>query len=101
MNKKIAPLILFPFIENSFKHGVSKNPKKAWIDAKLVSELNSIQLIVRNSKPDTANKDRELSHGIGLKNVKKRLEYIYAGKYDLKISETEKEYSINLTINLS
>jgi two-component system, LytTR family, sensor kinase len=100
-NKSIAPLILFPFIENSFKHGVSKNPDEAWINTTLIIKPNSIEFKVENNKPRTAKQQEEVSSGIGLKNVKKRLELLYAGNSKLNIEESDSKYSILLNINLS
>jgi two-component system LytT family sensor kinase len=100
-NKSIAPLILFPFVENCFKHSVSISPNNAWIKAKLEIATDNIKFNVKNNKPALRKQGDEISKGIGLKNVKKRLELLYSNNYKLNIDETETEYSILLKINLS
>ena len=97
---KIAPLILLPFVENSFKHGVSKFPGKAFVGVKLYLTDGILEFRVTNSKNPVSVKNENYSKGIGLKNVKKRLNFIYPEKYKLQIDDTEKTFSVNLTIEL-
>jgi len=98
--QKIAPLILLPFVENAFKHGVSHFPGVAFVNIKIsIVETNLFFRIV-NSKNPAAINQTEHSKGVGLKNVRKRLDLIYPGKYMLKIDETEETFSVNLTLQL-
>jgi LytS/YehU family sensor histidine kinase len=82
---EIAPLILLPFIENSFKHGASKDRAKPSIHIKLNIEPDFLALEVMNSVPVEKKAESTESEGIGLKNVKRRLELIYPGKHELLI----------------
>lgn len=84
---KIAPLILFPFVENAFKHGL-KQTNKDFISMKLEITSPKIQFNIKNYRHDTAiSEDKtKKSKGLGLKNVQERLELLYQNRYDLQIS---------------
>jgi len=94
----IEPLLLIPFIENAFKHGVSYN-ETSFIQIKIELHKNKLTLIVKNSVPSIRS-ERDSISGIGLKNVIKRLELLYFQQHNLSIKSTEKEYQINLSIDL-
>lgn len=97
--KRIAPMMLFTFVENSFKHGSSNDHENPFIDIKLKVNTNELIFKVQNSKPKSigSNSDRK-EGGIGLANVKKRLEIIYKGKYDLKCGNEDCRYHVVLKI---
>lgn len=100
-NYKIAPLLLLPFIENSFKHGVSGEIDRAWISIDLQVKDNTLTYKVENSKSNSrTHTKREYAEGIGLKNLKKRLELTYPDYFDLKILEEENTYLAILKLNL-
>ncbi|RRB02133.1 sensor histidine kinase [Larkinella rosea] len=94
----IAPMMLIPFVENAFKHGISlRNP--SWIYITLTLDSSTIYFKVHNSRHPAPGHDPEKEHsGIGLENVKKRLELIYPGRYTLAIQESEQDYFVALTI---
>ncbi|GAB3905749.1 hypothetical protein GCM10028803_37070 [Larkinella knui] len=94
----IAPMMLLPFVENAFKHGISlRNP--SWIFITLTLDNSTIYFKVHNSLHPGPTNDPEKEHsGIGLENVKKRLELIYPGRYTLAIQASEQDYFIALTI---
>ncbi len=94
----IEPMLLIPFIENSFKHGNIDNPKKGWLQV-TVKTLGPILVFeVRNSLPPIAiNKD--VVGGIGVENVRKRLNILYPGRYEMKIDKTETEFGVFLKID--
>ena len=95
----IAPLLLIPFVENSFKHGVSEQLDQCWINLHLHAEHDVFTFNLSNS---CSNEQKCASTGgIGLNNIKKRLDLIYAGQYDLNISEQEEMYVVKLTMQLS
>jgi two-component sensor histidine kinase len=98
-SQQISPMILIPFIENCFKHGLSAI-KPGEIEIKIHIEGNSIKLYTRNNKYPM-NILSNVESGIGIKNVLKRLEYDYEGKYTLEINESEEKYIVNLKIELS
>jgi two-component system, LytTR family, sensor kinase len=94
---KVAPMILLPFIENAFKYGVS-TVGETRIQAEAVLVQDTFKLTVKN----TLHKNPErVESGIGLKNVRNRLELIYGGKYALKQTKDDEEYSIELELDLT
>ena len=100
-DRRIAPLLFVPFIENAFKHGIS-NREKSFIDISM--EINSDSIIFKCSNSVHTAKEIEAignKGGIGLENVKKRLNLLFPERHDLKISKSEKQFDVNLRINLS
>lgn len=95
---KIAPLILLPFIENSFKHGASNDRTNPKIRIKLVVDNDLLHLQVVNSILVDKQNDNSLGEGIGLKNVRRRLELIYPDMHELDILQHNKEFEVNLKI---
>lgn len=98
--KGIAPLILAIFAENAFKHGVSyKSPSN--IDITLRCHNNEFILFTcKNSKRKDGAKEKDLAGGIGLSNVKNRLELIYGDRYHIDIKDTEDSYKVRLLLPL-
>ncbi|AZQ62966.1 hypothetical protein EI427_12165 [Flammeovirga pectinis] len=98
-NLPIAPLLFAPFIENAFKHSHIEDETNGWIKISLSSSLDGqITFKVSNSQPlNNLSKDKQ--GGIGLENVKKRLNLQYKNKHSMVIHDSSKEYSIILNIN--
>jgi len=94
----IAPLILLPFIENSFKHGASNDRTNPKIRININITKDGLNLNVVNSTLGNKKKDMSLSEGIGLKNVRRRLELIYPDAHNLVINQNEKHFEINLVV---
>lgn len=86
---RIAPLILISLVENAFKHGVSTTCP-SFISINIASDGNKIECEIRNSNFPKADSDRS-GHGIGLKQVAKRLDLAYAGKYVWERGTDEKK----------
>lgn len=97
-NKKIAPLLLIPFVENAFKHGISYQ-NESFISIELKVDDNSLNFITTNSI-FLESVEKEKSSGIGLENVKRRLELLYPQKHKLNISKNEKSFDVELQIEL-
>lgn len=96
--KKIAPMLFFTFVENCFKHGSSCDQQRPYIKIILVLENDQICFSSENSKPAAdrpLNKERK---GIGLANVKKRLEILYPNRYTLDIQNEDCVFKLSLTI---
>ena len=93
---KIAPMLLLPFIENSFKHGSIKNGVLK-IEIVASSNKENISFSIKNTRSNPENSNA----GIGLQNIKKRLDLLYTNKYDLKIEESESHFKVHLTLNNS
>jgi sensor histidine kinase YesM len=95
----IAPMLLNPFVENAFKHGISFR-KPSWIYITLTMDAQKIYFKVHNSLHPDQEKDLEQdSSGVGLENVKKRLELIYPNRYTLEIQVSEQDYFASLVLN--
>ncbi len=102
-SQHITPMLLLPFIENSFKHGVSEEIEDAWITIDLSVKNNFLTLKVENSVPAAAKErsDKAYAKGIGLQNVNRRLELLYQDHYDLKVFNEEGTYLVVLRLNLA
>ncbi len=101
-DQMIAPLIFTPFLENSFKHGVNQI-SEGFVDILLDVQDKNVVLQIENSRP---SKQPVLSHkrpsgGIGLVNVRRRLDLLYPESYELKITEEPEKYKVNLTLALN
>ena len=94
----IEPMLMIPFIENSFKHGNIDNAKKGWLQVE-VKTLGPILIFqVKNSLPSIAiNKD--VVGGIGVENVRKRLDILYPNKYELNIQTTDSAFAVYMKID--
>lgn len=92
----VEPLLFIPFIENAFKHGITYR-NKSYIYISLESNDDWLNFQCSNSKAQKSFRDNE---GIGLINVKKRLNLLYPDRYKLQIAETEGEYSVNLKLKV-
>jgi len=94
--KTIEPMLMIPFIENAFKHGV--DTEGADIIVSIEVSNSDLKLNVRNRVSKSQSKDE--SSGIGLVNIKKQLENRYPGKHRLKIEEKANTYIVDLNIEL-
>ncbi|NJO92452.1 MAG: GHKL domain-containing protein [Chloroflexia bacterium] len=92
----MAPLILFPFIENAFKHGASVDRANPKIKIRIDIEDSCVILRVENTVP--REKEKNSKEGIGLKNVKRQLDLQYPNMHELKIEKKEKTFEVYLNI---
>ena len=98
---KVPPLMLIPFIENSFKHSNIENAENSWVKMKLVTNKKDEMLFsISNSKP-ALSLSKDGTGGIGLENVRRRLELLYPDKHTLDIRNTKNEFIVNLKINIA
>ena len=98
---QIAPMLLIPFVENAFKHGISFR-EPSHIKITLEIKDNTLYFDVSNSKHFRNDNDPEKDKsGIGLENVKQRLKLSYPNKHELIIRDTPKEFFVHLTIQLA
>ena len=91
----IEPLLLLPFVENAFKHGIEEETGEGFVRLIICMTENELSMEISNSKP-CIRKDR--TAGIGLSNAVQRLELLYPGRYNLDITDDEKLYQLNLTL---
>ncbi|MEH0158721.1 histidine kinase [Limibacter armeniacum] len=94
--KKIAPLVLLTFLENSFKHGVGNKLDEAWVHFDLEVNNRQLTMMLENSKRLEPAKHR---NGLGLQNVKRHLSLIYADRHQLKIEDKAESFSVTLKID--
>ncbi len=97
----IAPFILMTFVENAFKHVSKHTDQPNWIKINLTVEGQQLDFSVSNSTSQSTFKEVISYSGIGLKNVQRRLDLIYPGKYDLDIQSNVNSYSVRLQLLLS
>lgn len=95
--KMITPLLMIPLIENSFKHGTSQMLEKPWIILDIIINKKTLTFSLKNSRPLQTNLSNG-KNGLGLKNVKKRLELIYPHEHELNIETNGKQFSVHLEI---
>ena len=98
-NVWITPLIFITFLENAFKHGVSNSNPKAWVNITIDLCDHECIYTVENSR-GTEQKDSSEKSGIGLQNVKRRLELSYPGKYKLVSEDTREKYLVKLNLSI-
>lgn len=99
---EIAPMLLIPFVENAFKHGISAK-EKSWIKLNLRCIAGSVHLdLVNSTHPEkpASEKSREES-GIGLENVKSRLQLVYPNRHNLNIISNDTDFFVHLSIQLN
>lgn len=98
----IAPMLLLPFIENCFKHGISsRQPSTIRISLTLENHLLHLKT-VNKIIPSSKNSIEAPGSGIGLSNTQRRLDLLYAGRYELITDDqnAENEYRVDLKIDL-
>lgn len=94
----LAPLLLLPFVENAFKHLSNFDDQPNLVNVNLDRQNGHFEFKVSNSKNNTETSKNH--NGIGLKNVQRRLELLYANKYSLAIDNNDQYYFVNLKIQL-
>lgn len=96
----IAPLLLLPFIENAFKHSTTNQIGSSWIKIDINVSDKILKLSVANSFDPHDSKSTILSSGIGIKNIRQRLEILYPDRYSLDTNVEDGIYSTTLYITL-
>lgn len=92
----IAPLLLLPFIENCFKHGTSAMIEQPWIHLAITVHENKLNMKLVNGKSPASGTNA----GIGIVNVKQRLDLLYPGRYTLQLFNEETMFIVNLKLEL-
>lgn len=97
----IEPLMLLPFIENAFKHGVSDKHPESWVKIVLSSDQKRLAMQVTNSVFDQkVRNSKKGESGFGLENVKKRLALGYENRHSLKIVPSKEKFEVHLEMDL-
>jgi len=97
-NRKIAPLLFLPLIENSFKHGIKGETGNTFVLMEWIIGESFIRFVTENNKGQSEDIDKDKRPGIGLENLKQRLNIIYPGRHHFKITETEELFKVELEI---
>ena len=97
-NIKVAPMLFISFIENAFKHATDKDAE-AGISIQFKISEHRILFNVTNAFDATKNRVKDETSGIGLENVKRRLQLIYPDSHKLEISTKDNQYKVELTID--
>lgn len=94
--KKIAPILLIPFVENAFKHGVNAEADSS---IKIVIDIlpDRLRLLVENNLVPNQIKEEERS-GLGIDNTRNRLELLYPDRHRLKISQSARKFIVELEL---
>lgn len=93
----IAPLLILPFLENAFKHGTSEQIEKPWMSIDMAVKDSILKCKVVNSKNEVIPFHEK---GVGIDNIKKRLELLYPGKYELKLTDEGAFFVVALVLEL-
>lgn len=93
---KIAPMLLLPLIENAFKHGIDSNIEASYIEASLIYDHHGLVFTCKNNFK--ALPDRKVG-GIGIENIRKRLEILYPSHHQLEIKKEKNVFNVTLEIN--
>ena len=96
----LAPMLFIPFVENAFKHGINPN-KKSILKLEITGNPKHIQFYIENSTdPEFKAFYKEKGFGIGIENVKRRLEHIYPGTHEITVTSTQKSFIVIVKIEL-
>ena len=101
---EVYPMLLLPIIENSFKHGLGKDRSNGFVKVLIVTHEDDLHFEIVNSKPSTGSEISQQAGyqgGIGLINVKKRLNLLYPKQHALELKSTETEFKVSLDIKLT
>ena len=95
----LPPLLLVIFVENAFKHGISYRTK-SFVEISLQPHGDRLLFSCRNSRPEIKH-DENMKGGVGLSNVRRRLDLLFPNDYTLDIKEEEDTYTVKLEIPLT
>jgi len=94
---QVAPLLLLPLVENAFKHGISKTRNKQCLKIKLEITGRNVDFYIENTRPPKDSSENS-GRGMGLANLRKRLELLYQGRNSLDIYEDENKFTVHMKL---
>jgi LytS/YehU family sensor histidine kinase len=94
----ITPLLLLPLVENAFKYGLNSVSKNGFVRINITAGTGMVQVTVENNIPPVKNNEALKSLGLGIENVKQRLEILYAGKHAIHIDNKTESFIVNLQL---
>ena len=92
LDQKVPPMLFMTLLENGFKHGVSKSVSDSWIKMKLLENSSFLKLEMENSVEKSQNEKLEKAGGIGLENLRNRLQLLFKEEYELKVEERKDSF---------
>ncbi len=98
--KNIAPLMLFPLVENAFKHGASEDSRNPMVNVSLKIYNDLLHLKVVNSLPKLVTEGKKNNNGIGLDNMHKQLDILYPNNHKLILEKNDTLFTANLKLPL-
>lgn len=96
--QEIAPLLLLPLVENAFKHGLSTQTEKGWLTVKISVAGSALSVEIENARSETGSSKSK--GGIGLVNLRKRLELLYPSRHELTLENKKDTFLATLLIDL-
>jgi sensor histidine kinase YesM len=96
----IAPLLLITFVENAFKHGAKGNTGKTFVHLKLKIEGRHLNFRLENNLGEAEELTADRHKGVGLENVKRRLQLLYPGNYQLHTGKEENSFVVQLHLQM-
>ena len=96
----MAPLIFIVFIENAFKHGLKGDTENQFINIRFDISARDIVLLIENNRGKSEEIEKEGHKGLGLENVKRRLELMYPRKHNLAVSDNNDKFMIRLDLQI-
>ncbi len=97
---ELPPFLLFPFIENAFKHGFAQHTENLWLEVKAEIRQHQLCFSVANSLSLHSRPLQQPAGGIGLQNVKRRLQLLYPNKHQLKVEQLPDKFTVRLLLQL-
>ncbi|ARS35301.1 sensor histidine kinase [Pontibacter actiniarum] len=98
---QVAPFLFMTFLENAFKHGVNPNGQGDWVLLQLQVRQGVCYFALRNSKGNARKNEFSESSGMGLQNVRRRLELSYPNRHELQLRDNPEAYEVNLNLQLN
>ena len=98
-NTRIAPMLLLPLLENSFKHGIKGDTGDTFIRIKLNQQKNRVHFTIENNKGVSSEPTDKQTGGVGLENIRNRLQLIYPDNHTFDVADKDVTFKVELTIN--
>ncbi len=98
-NCNITPMLLLPLVENSFKHGIKGELDHTFVNIKLETNNSKILFEIENNKGIGETIENDWNRGIGIANIRQRLNLLYPNKHEFKIEESATIFKVNMILN--
>jgi len=98
VDNDIAPMLLLPLVENSFKHGIKGDLKDTYVKIDLSSDSTGIRFEIENNRVEFSKNEEYEGKGVGLANIKHRLDLIYPDNHNIEIKSTEETFKVLLIL---